>query len=161
MAGWIVRALLRVINICVHSKSGSSSPEKDLCGRKGHHWVYPQPSFPSKGKGESPDLLKFLDCSGTVGQEKSLLPIKVLFTALGKNVSLLEIDLKAYQEILKRKSCKELTTVTSFIMSYIVLLQFNNSWRYYAGLRHKFPVVVSCSVLWSGSWSQTFYKQLL
>lgn len=78
-----------------------------------------------------------------------------------KNVSLLEIDLKVYQEILKRKSCKELTTVTSFIMSYIVLLQFNNSWRYYAGLRHKFPVVVSCSVLRSGSWSQTFYKQLL
>lgn len=68
-----------------------------------------------------------------------------------KNVSLLEIDLKVYQEILKRKSCKELTTVTSFIRSYIVVLQFNNSWRYYAGLRHKFPVVVSCSVLRSGS----------
>lgn len=83
MAGWIVRALLRVISICVHSKSGLYSPEKDLCGGQGHHRVYPQPSFPSKGKRRSPELLKFLDCSGTMGQERSLLSINVLFTALG------------------------------------------------------------------------------
>lgn len=86
-----------------------------------------------------------------MGQEKILLSISILFTALGKKVFLSDIDLKAYQEILKRKSCKDLTGVTSFIVSYIVVLQFNNSLRYYAGLRHKFSVVIFCSVLRSGS----------
>lgn len=121
----------------------------------------PSHPFPQRGREGVLSYWNSWTAHAQWGRRGVFSPLMFYLLPWDKNVSLLEIDLKVYQEILKRKSCKELTAVTSFIMSYIVLLQFNNSWRYYAGLRHKFPVVVSCSVLRSGSWSQTFYKQLL
>lgn len=101
-------------------------------------------------KKRSNNLLKFLDCSSTVGKEGTLLSINILFTVLENSSSKafpLELDLKEYQEILKRKSCRELSAVTSFIVSYIVVLQLNNSLRYYSGLKHKFSIAVSCSAV--------------
>lgn len=75
------------MSICVDSKSESPGLEKDLCGGQGHHGAYPQVTLSLKGKQGSPDLLQFLDWSGTVGQEGILLPINILFTGLGKRFS--------------------------------------------------------------------------